>query len=447
MPRVDAEPVQYNGGRKLRNNNESAIASMPAVYTSTPPLMRFATIAAGIAIFVAPFQRSAGLRGTMWVLAGLAILFTYWRAGKLEHLIPPYRALGIAALAWLMAATIWSFASPTPLESLGAVKRDILTPMLAFAVFYALTKTRADMMRWLWALTLGLLVLTIMIVIEPFDPLGGMQESHYITVGMLSAWIVMLAPLLALSLFANRRSRRSARVLLIVALPCLLLSAWLSGNRAVWVCFAGMLVVATLMATRGRLAALGHRRSSAVALVLLALMLSFMIAAMQFRARTQAPNGLGPLAFMLQDNRAPILRVTADMIAERPLLGYGYANAEIGAAFSARLESPWLKNYVRHAHNVVLDYALQMGLTGAIVILGLFAALAWTFITRVPLGGLARLAGLCGVALVVGVFLRNMTDDFFSRHSAQFFGAAVGMLLGLATHRPPLSLQRSPERK
>ena len=414
---------------------------MPALRTSTP-LMRFAAIAAGIAIFVAPFQRSAGLRGTMWVLAGLAILFTYWRAGKLEHLIPPYKALGVAVILWLLSATLWSFVGPSPLEGLSAVKRDILTPMLAFAVFYALTRTRDDMLRWLCVLTLGLLALTIMIVVEPFNPLVSMQRSDYITVGVLSTWIVMLAPLLVLLLFARRRSRRSAIALLLIALPCLLLSAWLSGNRTVWVCLAGMLLVPMLLATRGRPAALGHRRSSVVALVLMALMVSFTIAAMQFRADTQAPNGTGPFAFMLQDNRAPILRVATDMIAERPLQGYGYANPEIAGGFAARLEAPWLKAYVQHAHNVVLDYALQMGLTGAIVILALFAVLAWTFITRLPLGGLARLAGLCGVALVVGVFLRNMTDDFFSRHTAQFFGAAAGMLLGLATRRPPLNLRR-----
>ena len=146
------------------------------------------------------------------------------------------------------------------------------------------------------------------------------------------------------------------------------------------------------------------------------------------------------MAFLLHDNRAPILTVALDMIGERPLLGRGYYNPEIGTIFAARFETPWLRNYVHHPHNVVLNYALQMGVTGALVILFLFAALAWTFLRRLPLNGLARLAGLCGLALVVGVFLRNMTDDFFSRHTVQFFGAAAGMLLGLATHRPPLRL-------
>ncbi len=414
---------------------------LPA-FLSTPRLIRFASIAAGIAIFVAPFRASAGLRGAMLILAGLAILFAYRRAGQLQTLLPPHKALGVAVLAWLLSASLWSFLSPSPLESLSVVKRDILTPMLAFLVFYALTRTRADMMRWGCVLTAGLIVLTILIIRKPFDPLVASQQADYVTVGLLTAWIVTLAPLLAVLLFAARPWRRRAVVLLVIALPCLLISAWLSGNRTVWVCFAFMLVLPMLVALSQRATsrATWHMgtRSFVVVMLLLAVLIAFMVAAMQFRAQTQAPSGTGPLTFMLQDNRAPIFRVAIDMIGEHPWTGRGYANPEIGDALVARLETPWLKNYVQHAHNVVLDYMLQLGVTGAVAILALFAALGWVFFTRARLNGLPKLAGLCGVALVAGVFLRNMTDDFFFRHTVQFFGAAVGMLLGLATHRPPL---------
>lgn len=416
---------------------------MPPAFISSPHLIRFASIAAGIAIFVAPFRGSAGLRGAMLVLAGLAILYAYLREGKFQQLLLPYKALVIATGAWLLSATVWSFLSPSPLESLSVVKRDILTPMLAFMVFYALTRTRADMMRWISVLTAGLLVLTVMVVRDPFDPQATLQQSDYLTVGLLTAWLVTLAPLMALLLFASRKWRRGAIALSIVAMPCLLISAWLSGNRTVWVCFAAMLLVAMLLARRGAHVARLRLRSLLLVLALLLVLVTFLFAAMQFRAQTQAPSGTGPLAFVLQDSRAPILRVAVAMIGERPLLGVGYANADLGNAFAARFDVPWLKNYVHHAHNVVLNHALQMGVTGAVVIVILFAVLAWTFATRLPAGGLARLAGLCGVALVVGVFLRNMTDDFFSRHTVQFFGAAAGMLLGLATRRPTLNLQGS----
>ena len=33
--------------------------------------------------------------------------------------------------------------------------------------------------------------------------------------------------------------------------------------------------------------------------------------------------------------------------------------------------------------------------------------------------------------LVAGFFLRNMTDDFFSRHAALLFGALLGLLLAV----------------
>jgi hypothetical protein len=33
--------------------------------------------------------------------------------------------------------------------------------------------------------------------------------------------------------------------------------------------------------------------------------------------------------------------------------------------------------------------------------------------------------------LVAGFFLRNMTDDFFSRHAVLLFGALVGLLLAV----------------
>ena len=376
----------------------------------------------------------------MLVLAGLAILFAYMRAGQFRQLLLPYRLLVVATGAWLFVATIWSFFSPSPLESLSVVKRDMLTSILAFMVFYALTRTRADMMRWISVLTGGLVILTVMIVREPFDPQATLQESDYLTVGLLTTWIVTVAPLLTMSLFADRRWRGRALFLSVVSLLCLLVSAWLSGNRTVWICFAAMVVIATAFGGRSVQGTRLRWRGAAIVLVLLAVLASFMFAAMQFRARTQAPAGTGPLTFLLNDNRAPILQAAFEMIRERPLAGRGYDNPEIGDIFAARFETPWLRNYVHQAHNIVLNYALQMGVTGAIVILGLFAALAWTYLKRLPTGGLARLAGLCGIALVTGVFLRNMTDDFFSRHTVQFFGAAAGMLLGLATHRPPLRL-------
>jgi len=293
-------------------------------------------------------------------------------------------------------------------------------------------------MRWIAILTAGLVILTIMVIAEPTDPRAPGPARAYVDVGWLTTWLVMVAPLLVVLMFPPRPQRRRAMLLLSMALPCVLWSAWLSGNRVVWVCFAVIVVISAAIVNQGGKSAPDRIRSSLMVAGLLALIGLFMAASMQFRADAGAPGGAGSVAFMLQDSRAQIWRVAWEMIRERPLLGYGYSNPELPDVFAAHFHSEW-RHLFRHAHSVVLNYMLQMGVTGVVVILFLFAALGWAFITRVRAGALARLAGYCGIALVAGVFLRNSTDDFFSRHAVQFFGAFAGMLLGLATRRPPLA--------
>jgi len=89
----------------------------------------------------------------------------------------------------------------------------------------------------------------------------------------------------------------------------------------------------------------------------------------------------------------------------------------------------------RQAHNLVLNYALQMGIPGGLVVILLFAGLAHAFWTRRNVSQLSRGVATCGLMLVAAFFLRNMTDDFFHRHAALLLGALVGMLLAICDWR------------
>lgn len=74
----------------------------------------------------------------------------------------------------------------------------------------------------------------------------------------------------------------------------------------------------------------------------------------------------------------------------------------------------------------------------------LFGALAWRFwqlALRAEFS--ARLAGLAGAAMVVGVLARNMTNDFFVRDGSLMFWALAGMLFGYALRRPAPSLPQA----
>jgi O-antigen ligase len=167
-------------------------------------------------------------------------------------------------------------------------------------------------------------------------------------------------------------------------------------------------------------------------------LLAMLAHSMDYRVRTQAADGQGGLAFLLSDHRRPIWNAALELIAERPWAGHGWDEELVGARLAERLPNdPWLKTYVRQAHNMSLNAALQWGVPGALLqglfYLVLFAAfLKPALHAREPLSAAAASAGM---ALVAGYVMRNMVDDFTTRHLALMFGAAGGMLLGLACRR------------
>jgi O-antigen ligase len=85
-----------------------------------------------------------------------------------------------------------------------------------------------------------------------------------------------------------------------------------------------------------------------------------------------------------------------------------------------------------HAHNVVLNYGLALGIPGMLVLLMVFGALLREYarLWQSDDQGL-RLIGACGMVLVLGVFSCNMVNDMFVRDVALLFWALNGMLLGL----------------
>ena len=405
------------------------------------PWMRVAQAAACIVLLLTPFRSSAGLRGAMLLVAAGALLVVHARARQFSLLWPRAPWLGLVLLLWIVAAAASALTTPLIGEALGVVKRDILTPVLAGLVFFALTRTRHDVLRWCWVLAAGLLVLTVLVVREPFDPAVLAQNPAYLNVGWVTTWLVTLAPLFAVLLLAPHARRSEARLLLGIAISCICIASWMSGSRMIWLCFAAMLVLGMAVSLPGVEARLQRRHALGFGTLLLLGLLLMLAMTMQFRAATQSAQ-IDAITFALQDHRNLIWREAAAMISERPWTGFGYGNEAIGDLFSARFAEPWFRAFVRQPHNILLNHALQMGLVGAALLAAVFVALTGTFVRmlrRRRFGALARWAATCGLVLVAGVLLRNTVDDFFSRHGVLFFGIGCGMVMGLATRRRPLA--------
>jgi O-antigen ligase len=407
------------------------------------PWMRVAQFAAAIALLVAPFRSSAGLRGAMLLVAATALIVAHARRRQLSLLWPHSRLLGAILLIWVTAACISAMSTPDVFEALGAWKRDMLTPILGGLVFFAMTRNRADLLRWCQILLAGLAVLTVMVVREPFNPSVLSQNPAYLNVGWLTTWLVTLAPLFAVLLLSPVARRAESRLLLIAALACICIAAWMSGSRMVWLCFMAMLVLGMGLSLPRVEAPMARRHAFIVGVLLLAGLLAMLVITMQFRADTQSVVRADALSFVLHDHRNQIWREAIAMIMERPWSGFGYGNDAIGDLFSARFADPWFREFIRQPHNVLLNQAMQMGLMGAVLMVAVFAALAGVFIRQLRQNSaLARWAATCGLALVAGVLLRNLVDDFLSRHGVLVFGMACGALMGLAIRRPPLRRDR-----
>jgi O-antigen ligase len=392
-------------------------------------------------LFVAPFPASAGLRGGLLLLAAIALLvvFVRTRDGLTSINLPSKFCIG-AALVWIISVAIFSAFGPDPRASLNAWRGDVLTPALACGVFYLLTTARRKLIGFSVALLIGVVVLSIMLVHDPFRPEDPTHTALYGGVGRVTMWFTTLAPLLPLAWLAPRRWRTVARVGCVVAVIAILVGTWYSGNRATWISYAAMLLVGTLAAIWSAKPRGISVRGLLVLVLLLAILGAAFYASSTYRANVHTANSETPVEFLLKDNRGGIWRTALEMIEEKPWLGHGYDLDRVGDDFTSRLSDTRLQGFIRHGHNVLLDYAIQMGMIAAAILALLFAALFREFwrlagSQKNERDQFARIAAICGVALITGVLARNMVDDFFSRHMILLFGAMIGMLLGVANRR------------
>lgn len=168
-----------------------------------------------------------------------------------------------------------------------------------------------------------------------------------------------------------------------------------------------------------------------VGLLVAALAALQVLTASESKIALAAP-GSGVWEFLAGDPRGDLWRFAAARIAEHPWLGVGLGKWTSSAAFVAHFDDPMLA----HAHNTFLNRALETGLPGLAAFAFLLGSVAVAFgrIARSRDAGTAAI-GAAGVALVAGVVVKNLTDDFLVRQGALLFWALVGAGLGAAAAR------------
>jgi O-antigen ligase len=383
-------------------------------------------------LVVAPFAASAGLRAAMLILAAIALALRPRAIGPLIRGTP--RAVAACMAAWALLAALSLAWSEQPDYTLGELRAEILYGLLAMGVFFlAAAEDASRWRRWWIALLAGCAIFLAELLLQA---LAGHSFTRHTTLEQRGPWsthLVLAAPLLLAFGWPPPWGVNRAPWVQAIALLVLLAAAWGTENRIMWVAFGAQLLLAMVLwraipamePTRER-----DLRRLAIAAVLV---VAVAFAGALIERNERFFGAQAPVAMSFERDLRPRIWSTAiEQWRKAPWLGHGFGREIVAGAFIPL--TPHVADHpeLRHAHNMFLDAAIELGVVGLAVLVALLAALGREYRGYLRRADLAPL-GVLGLMLVAGFVVKNLTDDFMHRHNALVFWALNGMLLGLGS--------------
>lgn len=376
---------------------------------------------AAIFLFILPINHTVTLRLAALSIALLIALQSFYKEKNRLDLplkLPLFLwgGLAFASLMWAQDLTY----------SLREVKDEIGYGLITFFVFFTLTKNRAAFLFFIAALIIGFLFVSGSVAFTHLRLGDWRAEKFPGNVGTFSTYLVTVLPLFILTILYNLKRPLLAYLSLFVLVFLLLYTGYLTLNRAIWpaAILSGIIFGALFFIKAERPRA---KKSAVLVLLVFSGLAVFQFISVSMEKSLASYQSASVTLSISKDLRIPLWRYTAEKVAENPLLGMGFGKRVL----EKDMETQFANNNLWHAHNLFLNYALQLGLVGIMVLGFLFLSLYREF-WRLYRANDERvyLLGICGVALITGVLAKNMTDDFFVRDNALLFWALVGMSLG-----------------
>ena len=255
-------------------------------------------------------------------------------------------------------------------------------------------------------------------------------------VGPWSTWVVLIAPFMFALIAPPPAGFGGGKRLMVTGLALLALlivTARMTDNRVVWIALAAAFGTASLAAalrwpqtfTRTPM-----RWIAPLAVLLFVLALAF-ADVLEERAGAVAPTG-GVTVSIERDPRLVLWEHVRELIAERPLTGYGFGRRILAGPLAREMGDPLLA----HAHNVFASQWLQTGLVGMLAFTAFIAALALRYVRFLrSRDDTLAFVGVAGLALIAGFIAKDLTDDFLFRSNAKELWAMTAFLLGYGMRR------------
>ena len=387
--------------------------------TLQPNLPNIALLPGAAFLIALPFTHTVALRLTMLFVFAVIVVFqtTYFK-------LSPH--LKYALIAWAGLAMLSLLWATDPAYSFNEIKNEIGYTLLTFFAFYRATQTQRAWRLLNLALILGFVAVSISGVFAywfatPYWQKGGVHGG----VGDYSTYLIMIMPLIFLWTLQNTHWR--SRTLLLLLLPLALLGGYLTLNRAFWPAFIAVLCVFWILFIFPNASITSSIKLSVVVLALIVIAGLLFTTSATVKSPVQGTRAEILAETVQQDPRLQLWKFALTQIERRPLTGAGFGRAAAKSEFFEHFDNAdfW------HAHNLVINYALQLGLGGILVLALVFGALVKEFWGMYRSENYhARLIGITGIALIAGTITKNITDDFFVRQHSLLFWAIVGMTMG-----------------
>lgn len=424
-----------------------------------------------LAVYVAVLP----IGGTI-ALRNLALLIlvavTVWQVGhgKLRLHFPlfwPWASYGLVALVSLTYAASAAY-------SLSEIKSEFLYPLLIMIIAASWIRSAERFDRLVWLLVACNVLFVIGSAWSAWRYVAMVIHWGHSALAMFKGWtvwgagawtngvgdtastIVALLPIFVVLAIQNQKQSKPRVSLAVWALVAANVAAlFLALNRQSWICLA--VAMAVILALTDR--AYWTRRRTLTAAAMATILVGLAFAQFQIRAlkidvpeesvlesvAPSVPGSSGGVptipadlvqpeqarqanSALARDPRLELWSFCLVRLAEHPWSGGGFGREAFKRSYPEFIKAHRL-HLLWHAHNMVLNKGIQMGLPGIAAFLLLWgAALAAT--VRGLRQPRIRHWTIAVLAMMAGVFMRNMTDDFFIRDHAQMFWLVLGAFLG-----------------
>lgn len=392
-------------------------------------------------LILLPFPGTVAARLLCLLLALVIAIQLSFRDKKLAVKFPPNR-LGISI--WMLIAMLSLLYSVDPAYSAKEIKNELLYAMIAFFGFYVVSQTVPAAQTLLRSVAFGFLLIGSVGVygwisnrlVWPDTGIAG-------GIGSFSTYIITSMPALFWLSREDTSSlwRRFAKSMMAFAVGLALITV----QRVTWPTLVAEFAIALVLLRREGLLLISKRMQYGfIAVAVIAGVLAVSV--------TNQIRGLGSIADLVPstetfnvpiakqslhggDVRLPFWPATISTIIDHPLTGAGFGQGAMKKAYP-ELIPPNISD-LWHAHNVVLNYAIQMGVPGAFALLFMFFGLGRNYWRSLHNSKAATTAAIAGIMLIVGVLLRNQTNDFFRRDMALLFWCLTGIFSALVVRSEP----------